>query len=86
MFVIITYDVDKKRCSKAINLLRCYCFHVQDSVFMGELTEKQYQTINIELNKIVNAEKDRILMVRVESIKALKMNSIGPQSMIETIV
>ena len=60
MFVVITYDVDKKRCSKVMNFMRRYCFHVQDSVFMGEVTEKQYKEIRKGLSKIVKEEVDRI--------------------------
>ena len=37
MYVICTYDVNEKRCDKLKKLLRQYLFHVQKSVFEGEL-------------------------------------------------
>ena len=38
MYVICTYDVAEKRCVKVMKVLRKYMFHVQNSVFEGELT------------------------------------------------
>ena len=38
MYIICTYDVKSKNCPKFMKLLRRYLFHVQKSVFEGELT------------------------------------------------
>ena len=39
MFVIMSYDINKKRVSKVMKVCRKYLIHVQKSVFEGNLTE-----------------------------------------------
>lgn len=60
MYVICTYDVNEKTCVKVMKVLRRYLFHVQNSVFEGTLTPKQFKNLKQELNKITNKE-DSIL-------------------------
>lgn len=61
MNVIISYDVDKQKCNKVMKILRRYMFHIQNSLFQGELTIHQIQKIKQELNKILN-EDDNVIM------------------------
>lgn len=60
MYVICTYDVNEKRCSKIMKILRRYLFHIQKSVFEGTLTPKQFNLLKEELKKEV-AESDSII-------------------------
>ena len=52
MYVICTYDITEKRCPKVMKVLRRYMFHVQKSVFEGELTPAKFNELKIKLNKI----------------------------------
>lgn len=60
MYVICTYDVNEKRCSKIMKILRRYLFHIQKSVFEGALTPKQFNLLKEELKKEA-AESDSII-------------------------
>ena len=51
MYIICTYDVKSKNCPKFMKLLRRYLFHVQVSVFEGELTPAAYKKLTKELEK-----------------------------------
>lgn len=53
MYVICSYDVGEKRCSKVMKILRKYLFHVQNSVFEGTLTPKQFANLQAEIDGIV---------------------------------
>ncbi len=48
MFIIISYDVNEKRCKKFNKLLKNYLFHVANSVFHGEITESKYKPIIVD--------------------------------------
>ncbi len=60
MTIICTYDVKEKRCPKYMKILRKYLFHVQKSVFEGNLTPKQFRCLKEELNRI-KAEDDSVI-------------------------
>ena len=47
MFVILTYDVNKKRVNKIKKICKKYLVHVQNSVFEGNITDSR-------LNKLKN--------------------------------
>ncbi len=60
MFIVCTYDVDEKKCSKYMKILRKYLFHVQESVFEGTLTPKQFKTLKEEL-KNIKGDNDSVI-------------------------
>ena len=62
MYIICTYDVKSKNCPKFMKLLRRYLFHVQKSVFEGELTPATYKKLTKELEKIIQ------MMIMLQSI------------------
>ncbi len=75
MYVIISYDVNSNKCNRIMKLLRKYLFHVQKSVFEGELTQKEINIIKEEVNKIVD-ENDSVIIYQITSYKALKKEQI----------
>ncbi len=77
MYVIIVYDVAQERVSKVCQFLRRYLNWVQNSVFEGEITEGQLRAIKIGIGKIMDKEKDSILIYRVESKKWLNKEVVG---------
>ena len=60
MYVICVYDVEEKRCSKVMKILRKYLFHVQNSVFEGELTPVKMKHLKIALNSLIH-EQDSLI-------------------------
>lgn len=76
MYVICSYDVNSKNCPKFMKLLRRYLFHVQESVFEGELTPKQYKILTNELNKIIT-DNDHVIIYYTYNSKVLNKKEIG---------
>jgi len=78
MYVICTYDVEEKRCSKLMKILRKYLFHVQRSVFEGELTPKQYKDLQNELLEIVT-KSDSVMFFYTYNNKHLRKEFLGKE-------
>lgn len=76
MYVICTYDVDVKRCIKVMKLLRRYMFHVQNSVFEGELTPSKFKALKNKLDIIIEPT-DSVLFYFVYENKKMKKDFIG---------
>lgn len=76
MYVICTYDVESKRCAKYMKILRKYLFHIQESVFEGELTPKQYKKLTDEINKILTND-DHIIFYYTYNQKQILKKEIG---------
>ena len=53
MFVILTYDINRKRVSKVMKICRKYLVHIQESVFEGTITEGKLTRLKKELKYIV---------------------------------
>lgn len=79
MYIICTYDVKSKNCPKYMKLLRRYLFHVQESVFEGELTPATFNKLKKELNKIVT-ESDHISIYYAYNSKTIKKQELGKQT------
>lgn len=76
MYIICTYDVDAKRCVKVMKLLRKYLFHVQNSVFEGELTPVKMKELKEQLSSLVS-EDDSIIFFYAYENKAVNKESLG---------
>lgn len=85
MYIICTYDVNSKHCAKLMKILRKYLFHVQSSVFEGELTPKQYKTLNKELDKIITDE-DQVIFYYTYNNKHIQKAVVGFQEDKTTII
>lgn len=70
MYVICVYDVNEKRCPKVMKVLRKYLFHIQNSVFEGELTPAKYKKLQKELDTIT-ADDDQIIFYYSYSNKSI---------------
>jgi CRISPR-associated protein Cas2 len=66
-FYIAMYDMHKTRVAKMHKLLSRYMFWLQNSVFEGELTEKQYKLLMDEALKIMNTKEDSLVFFKVRS-------------------
>lgn len=67
MYYILVYDVNIKRVSKMLKLVREYLNHVQNSVFEGELTDAQLEELKYNIKELMNEEEDSIIIYCVGS-------------------
>lgn len=70
MYYIVTYDVEEIYCEKVKKILRKYLFHVQNSLFEGELTNKEFINLKDEIDNITNTALN-IIYYKINSKKAL---------------
>lgn len=76
MYIICTYDVNEKTCSKVMKILRKYLFHIQKSVFEGTLTPKKFDQLQSEIKTVVS-EEDSILFFISYNDKQIYKKSIN---------
>ena len=86
MFIIINYDVDEKRCTKMMKKCRKYLHHLQRSVFVGELTEKRFKELYELIKSIIKPKEDSVIIYQIPSMKALKVDTLGQQFWIQTVL
>jgi len=77
MYVIIVYDINVDRVSKVCNFLRRYMTRVQNSVFEGEVTDKQYAEIEYGLKHIINKNEDSIRCYSFRTQDQVRVTSLG---------
>ena len=77
MFVILTYDVNVKRVSKVMKTCRKYLTHEQNSVFEGNITEKNLNKLKRELERLIDPNADRINIYEMQSLKYTSKERIG---------
>ena len=77
MYIICVYDVKEKRCQKFMKLLRKYLFHVQNSVFEGTLTPKQYHSLRQEIDTLLNSDEDSVIFYVSYNDKQIYKNELG---------
>jgi len=87
MYYILVYDVNVKRVSKMLKIVRSYLNHVQNSVFEGELTDAQLEELKDEAKDLMNPEEDSIIIYRVgskrwSSREVLGVEKSSPSNMI----
>lgn len=68
VYVILVYDIDVSRVSKVMKICRRYLFHVQNSVFEGEITKANLIELKLELNKVIDKGYDSIILFEFETI------------------
>ncbi len=77
MYVLLVYDIGEKRVAKALKFLRKYLNWIQNSVFEGYVTEAQLYKIKNGLKRLIDEEKDSIIVFVARSEKWLKKEVIG---------
>lgn len=76
MYIICTYDVNEKICSKVMKILRKYLFHIQKSVFEGTLTPKKFNDLQKEIKTVVSQD-DSVLFFISYNDKQIYKKSIN---------
>lgn len=77
MYIILAYDVNKKRVGKVLKICRKYLLDVQKSVFEGNLTGKQLASLKNELAICILPQEDHICIYVMESTKYVTKQEIG---------
>lgn len=77
MYVLIVYDVSVERVAKVHKFLKGFLHWRQNSVFEGELTKSQIETVRSGLKNIIKVETDNILFYIARDEKWLKRESLG---------
>jgi CRISPR-associated protein Cas2 len=77
MYVLIVYDVEVKRVTKVHKFLKRHLHWVQNSVFEGELTDAQVETVKAGLNRLLDEESDSALLYTARDRRWLNRESLG---------
>lgn len=79
MYIILVYDVEQKRVGKMLKLCRRYVNWIQNSVFEGEITEVKLKELLNEAGKIMDKEKDSIILFKSRQEKWLEKTVVGKE-------
>ena len=84
MYIILVYDIQtdekgKKILPKVFKLCKKYLFHVQNSVFEGEITEPNLRKLSSELDQLVRDSSDSVIIYQIRQEKWIKRTFIGKQ-------
>ncbi|WP_126994100.1 CRISPR-associated endonuclease Cas2 [Thermosipho globiformans] len=60
MYLIMIYDVNKKRVGKVLKVARKYLKWVQNSVLEGKITESNFETLRNQILSIIDEDEDTI--------------------------
>jgi CRISPR-associated protein Cas2 len=77
MYVLIVYDVEVKRVTKVHKFLKRHLHWVQNSVFEGELTDAQIETVKAGLRRVLDDEVDAVLIYTARDERWLARESLG---------
>ncbi|MCF6285315.1 MAG: CRISPR-associated endonuclease Cas2 [Candidatus Hydrogenedentes bacterium] len=67
--VLITYDVSNdKRLRKIFTLLRGYGEHVQYSVFLCQLTDKDLVVLSEKIKDCIHSSEDQVILIKLGSV------------------
>lgn len=67
MFVIATYDINRKRVTKVMKVCRKYLCHIQRSVFEGVITDKMFRMLQGEIAGIIQEHEDHVIFYTLRS-------------------
>lgn len=67
LFVILVYDFNQKRVSKALKITRKYLHWVQNSVFEGEISKANFVKLKMELENLIHPEEDSVIFYTFRS-------------------
>ena len=77
---MLSYDIsDPKRWRKVFRIARDFGDHVQYSVFLCELSDKDKTVLTERLKDAISNEEDRVLLVRLRSEESIEdmITSLG---------
>lgn len=81
MYVILVYDIGEKRVGKMLKNCRKYLNWIQNSVFEGEITEVKLKELLAGARKIMDEERDSIIIFKSRDEKWLDKEIVGTERM-----
>ena len=76
VYVVVVYDVQADRTHRFLKFLRQYLTHVQNSVFEGDVTEGDIETIKHRLKSMLEADES-VIVYRMSSGKYVDRTVYG---------
>ena len=87
MYLFLVYDISESNVVKVLKLCRMYLTHVQNSVFEGEITESNLKSLKSSLRKIIDKEKDSVMIYHLRSKSLFKKEILGiEKNSVENII
>lgn len=79
MYIILVYDINEKRVTKALKACRQYLNWVQNSVFEGELAQAKLKKLKIKLKDLMNDEEDSVLIYKLKEQRLMDKEVLGQE-------
>ncbi|MDO4763656.1 MAG: CRISPR-associated endonuclease Cas2 [Flavobacteriaceae bacterium] len=79
MHIILMYDISGKNVVKMLKLCRRYLNWIQNSVFEGEISEAQLKDLMAEAMKLIDKEKDSLIIFKIRQEKWLYKEVLGKE-------
>lgn len=86
MYIILVYDVRKKRVQNVMKICRKYLNHLQNSVFEGHISEAKLNQLKMELKSSINVTEDAVSIFKIESTKYVSKDRIGVTPIFQHII
>lgn len=86
MYVILVYDVKKKRVQRVMKTCRKYLNHLQNSVFEGNITEAKLTRLKNEIKAVIDVKTDSVCVFKLNSTKYVSKEQIGIIPLYEHII
>jgi CRISPR-associated protein Cas2 len=78
VYVVLVYDVEQKRVAKMLKLCRQYLHWVQNSVFEGEITERDLEALKAKANMLMG-EGGSVLIYSLQDGSWLNREVLGQE-------
>lgn len=85
--ILIIYDiVDNKRRNKMVSALEKYGLRVQKSAFEAYITRKQYEKMEREITKIIDADEDSLRIYTLANHTSVRSWGVGDKHVEDVII
>ncbi len=79
MYVLLVYDVEVARVTKIHKFLKRHLHWVQNSVFEGELTDAQLESVKAGLRRLLSDDADSVLIYTAREQRWLSRETLGKE-------
>lgn len=86
MYVVLVYDVRKKRVQRVMKICRKYLNHLQNSVFEGNITDAKLTSLKNEIKALIDVKSDSVCIFKLDSTKYVSKEQIGIIPLYEHII
>lgn len=86
MFVILSYDVAAQRNHRVRKAVKKYLFVVHESVFEGEISNRNLTRLKAELARIIQPQSDSVVLYLDEFSGELRKETLGRSGKIDAVL